>query len=79
MTTVMEPTTAARLTVALGKIDRLLRVETNRSKHMVLVQIRTEVADGIAHLGSLQPGSMCPPLAPRARHKESHGFRHRTA
>ena len=52
MTTVMEPTVANHLTVALGKVDRLLRVETNRSKHMVLVQIRTELADGIAHLGS---------------------------
>ena len=52
MTTVAEPTVANHLTVALGKIDRLLKVETNRSKHMVLVQIRTEVADGIAHLVS---------------------------
>ncbi len=52
MTTAIEPTVANRLTVALGKVDRLLRVETNRSKHMVLVQIRTELADGIAHLGS---------------------------
>jgi hypothetical protein len=52
MTTVMEPTAAAHLTVALGKIDRLLRVETNRAKHVALVQIRSELVDGIAHLGS---------------------------
>jgi len=57
MTTVMEPTAAHHLTVALGKIDRLLRVETNRSKHMVLVQIRSEVADGIAHLVSDMEGT----------------------
>jgi GTP-binding protein EngB required for normal cell division len=57
MTTVMEPTAAAHLTVALGKIDRLLKVETNRSKHMVLVQIRTELADGIAHLVSDTDGA----------------------
>ena len=56
MTTVMEPTAAAHLTVALGKIDRLLRVETNRSKHMMLQGIRAEVADGIAHLVSAPDG-----------------------
>lgn len=45
---------AAHLTVALGKLDRLLRVETRRAQHIQLSAVRAELAEGIAHLGSAE-------------------------
>ena len=46
------PTAQSHLTAALSQVDRLLRVETNRSKHVALQHIRSELANGIAHLVS---------------------------
>lgn len=46
----MEPGTL--LAHALSNVDRLLRNETNRSRHITLASIRSDLAEGIAHLGS---------------------------
>ena len=45
------PTAASHLTAALSQVDRLLRVENNRAKHVALQQLRTELV-GMAHLVS---------------------------
>jgi len=37
---------------ALAEVDRLLRNETNRARHMTLSGIRRDLTTGIAHLGS---------------------------
>jgi hypothetical protein len=52
---VVVPTAAAHLTIALGRIDRLIRVETRRATHLQLQAVRAELMAGIAgiaHSGS---------------------------
>jgi len=46
------PTAQAHLTAALGQVDRLIRIETNRSKHVALQHLRLEITTVIAHLVS---------------------------
>lgn len=51
----IEATVTGALNHALAEVDRLLRNETNRARHMTLSGIRRDLTTGIAHLGS--PGT----------------------
>jgi len=49
---------AGSLNHALAEVDRLLRQEMNRSRHITLSGIRQDLATGLAHLGSLKISSL---------------------
>lgn len=54
MAAIMIETTqdAGRLMHALNDVDRLLRNETNRARHVTLTGIRSDLVATLAHLGS---------------------------
>lgn len=46
------PLDAERLHHALAGVERLLRNETNRARHITLTGIRADIAEALAHMGS---------------------------